>query len=309
MTTEARVKEYEDAVHAEVLDDLQVGDHGYKYRVLDGVVMPPYITPGRYQTSRELVTRPDDVCFVSFPKSGSTWLSYILVLALHGGQEPEGQTLRSSLHWVASSWTYPRSRAELDAMPSPRIFKSHMPVQMALGGGPTRSPCRYIYIARNPKDVVTSYYFFERGKSWAGGYSGPWPHWFRMFMDGQVQRGSWFEHVAGWWESAHLSNVLFLTYEDLLEDMDAQLIRLSDFLGLDLDEAQRRSIREKTAFDQMRSAEYSNLRDVKEFREFFRRGVSGTWRDQLTPEQSAEIDERFRERFGQNGLRLKGMEP
>lgn len=46
-TSHPQIPEYEDAIHAEVMDGLQVGEDGYKYRMLDGVVMPPYITPAR----------------------------------------------------------------------------------------------------------------------------------------------------------------------------------------------------------------------------------------------------------------------
>lgn len=43
---------------------------------------------------------------------------------------------------MESSWTYPRTQAEVDTLPSPRIFKSHMPHRMALAGGPRNSPCK-----------------------------------------------------------------------------------------------------------------------------------------------------------------------
>ena len=54
---EPSIGRYRDRVHAAVLDDLEVGDYGYKYRLLDGVVMPPYITPDRYNMSRTIATR------------------------------------------------------------------------------------------------------------------------------------------------------------------------------------------------------------------------------------------------------------
>ncbi len=88
----------------------------------------------------------DDVCFISFPKSGSTWLSYILLFLIKNGEISTEQALTDNIHWVASSWPYPRSKDELDALPSPRIFKSHMPYHMAVGGIPVDNPCRYIYI-------------------------------------------------------------------------------------------------------------------------------------------------------------------
>jgi hypothetical protein len=61
------VAEYSDELHAEEPDDLRVGEHGYKYRIVDGVVMPPYITPRRYRLLRTIQTRPDDICYTSFP--------------------------------------------------------------------------------------------------------------------------------------------------------------------------------------------------------------------------------------------------
>ncbi len=89
------------------------------------------------------------------------------------------------MHWLESSWPYPCERRVVDATPPPRIFKSHMPDNMALAGGPLASPGRFIYIARNPKDVPVSYYFFEREKEWSGGYSGTWEQWLEMFLEAE----------------------------------------------------------------------------------------------------------------------------
>jgi hypothetical protein len=65
---EPSIGRYEDHIHAEVLEDLEIGEHGYKYRILEGLVMPPYITPDRYQLSRTIETRSGDICFTGFPK-------------------------------------------------------------------------------------------------------------------------------------------------------------------------------------------------------------------------------------------------
>jgi len=293
---------YRDEIHAEVLEDLHHGEYGYKYRLLDGVVMPPYITPSRYRLSRRLEMRPGDVCYTSYPKSGSTWLAYILVLIVNGGRPPTGATLRSCLHWVASSWTYPRSEQELRELPSPRIFKSHMPWAMAVGGDPARTPCRYVYIARNPKDVAVSYYHFEREKSWSGGYSGPWEHWLEMFTTGRVQRGDWFDHVLGWWQRRELENVHFLKYEDLCRRFDHEVDRLARFVGHPLSARVIEEIRDRTAFGNMSSDDFSNMHEIEEFDGFFRKGTIGSWREQFTPAQSASFDALCKRRLHGWGL-------
>lgn len=296
------IGKYSDAVHAEVLDDLRTGPDGYKYRLLDGIVMPPYITPPRYNLSRTIEMRNDDICFTGFPKSGSTWLSYILVLITNGGQTPSGKTLRDCLHWVASSFTYPRSRQELDADPSPRIFKSHMPYSMAVGGAPAESPCRYIYIARNPKDVAVSYFHFEREKSWAGGFAGNWEVWLEMFLSGKVQRGDWFDHVLSWWEHRDAANILFVKYEDLKNNFENELKRLVDFLGYDLPLETMALIKQQTAFDTMRQGSFSDMHEIEELHSFFREGRVGSWRDQFSESDNKLFDSVCEQRLAASGL-------
>ncbi len=305
-TNNDKVGEYDDKIHAEVLDDLRIGEYRYKYRVLDGVVMPPYITPSRYRLSRTIQTRPGDICFISFPKSGSTWLSHLLLLITCNGEIPTDKTLRSCLHWVASSWTYPRSRSELDALPSPRIFKSHMPYHMAVGGNPAENPCKYIYIARNPKDVVVSYYFFESGKNWSGNYFGSWEHWLKMFIDGKVQRGDWFDHVLSWWKYKDAENILFLKYEDLQKDLLSELKKIAQFLNCPLTMDVINKIMEKTSFDNMKKDKFSNMHEIAELGEsFFRRGQIGSWKDQFTAAQNEQFDKLYAERMKGSGLEFE----
>ncbi|KAL8738541.1 MAG: hypothetical protein Q9181_000701 [Wetmoreana brouardii] len=244
-----RVGEYNDARHAEDPSDLIIGEHGYKYRLVDSRVITPYVTPSRYSLSRRIQTRPSDICFVSYPKSGSTWLSYILVLLTDSSSARD--TLRNSLHWVESSWTYPRSEAELEVAREPRVFKSHMPYDMALGRVPADNRAKYVYIARNPKDVVTSYFKFESGKSWSGFYDGGWAHWLDMFMEGRVQRGNRFRHVLSWWNaSRNTNNILYIKYEDLKRQTDREVKRIANFLGLDLSEEKFAEIRRKIGFEE-----------------------------------------------------------
>ena len=296
------VGEYQDELHAEVLEDIEIGEYDYKYRMLEGLVMPPYITPERYELSRTIELRPGDVCFTSYPKSGSTWLSQVIYLVINNGETPQDKTLRDCMHWVASSWPYPRSRSELDALPSPRIFKSHMPYHMAVGGNPLESPCKYIYIARNPKDVAVSYYHFESGKKWSGNYSGPWEHWLQLLLDGRVQRGDWFDHVLSWWQHRDADNMLFLKYESMKQDFDAVLDELTQFLGYSLSDDVRDKIKQQTSFDHMKNDDFSNLHEIPELGSFFRKGQVGSWKDRFTVAQSEQFDRVFAERMQGSGL-------
>jgi hypothetical protein len=299
------IPEYDDTKHAEVLDDIHIGEYSYKYRVLEGIIMPPYITPDRYHLSRTIQTRNGDICFISYPKSGSTWLSYILLLLIRSGDIPEEKTLRDCFHWVASSWPYPRSKDELDALPSPRIFKSHMPYNMALGGNPAGNPCKYIYIARNPKDVAVSYYHFESGKKWSGNYSGPWEHWLKIFMEGRVQRGDWFDHVLSWWKHSDNGNILFLKYEDLMNNFETQLEKIARFLHCPLTADVISKIQEKTSFTRMKQDKFSNLHEIAELGGFFRKGQIGSWKERFTVAQNELFDALYAVRMKDSGLEFE----
>jgi hypothetical protein len=299
---EAKIGEYQDAIHGEDLASIQVSDYGYKYRIIEGVMMPPYVTPSRYQLSRTIGTRPGDVCYCSFPKSGSTWLANLIYLILHDGEVAADRTLRSCLQWMESSWTYPRTREEVDALPSPRIFKSHMPYRMALAGGPGESPCKFIYIARNPKDVCVSYFYFESGKAWSGRYHGPWEHWLRIFLEGKIQRGDWFEHVLSWWEHRDLENLLFLRYEDLKRDFHHQLVRIAGFLGGALSAELVAKIATATSFQQMQQTPFSSHTQIADFEGYFRKGEIGSWKERFTVAQSELFDRIYQERTQSTGL-------
>ena len=296
------ITEYQDELHAEDMQGIEIGEHGYKYRMLEGIMMPPYITPERYKLSRAIETREGDICFISFPKSGSTWLSHVIYLILHNGETPTNETLRSSLHWVASSWPYPRSKEELEALPSPRIFKSHMPYNMAVGGDPAETLCKYIYIARNPKDVAVSYYHFESGKKWSGNYSGSWEHWLDSFLAGNIQRGDWFDHVLSWWNHRQSENILFLRFEDMKNNFDHVLDSLCEFLGYELEDRVKQVIRDKTTFNKMKKDEFSSLHEIPELGSFFRKGQIGSWKDRFTVAQSEVFDRQYDERMHDSGL-------
>ena len=66
-------------------------------------------------------------------------------------------------------------------------------------------------MARNGKDVLTSYFHFHRSHL---GFKGTLDDFLQAFVRGKIGYGSWFQHVADWKKHAGDGNVLFLRYEE-----------------------------------------------------------------------------------------------
>jgi peroxiredoxin len=148
----------------------------------------------------KLVPRPDDIFIVTYPRSGTTWMQMILYQLTSDGNM-EIPHIAEHCPWFERS---ARSAEDLEKRKPPRIFKSHL----SFGDIP-KGPGRYIYVARDGRDVAVSYYNLYRNYN---GYKGTFAEFFEEFMKGKVIYGSWFKHVKGWWKHRNDLNVLWLSY-------------------------------------------------------------------------------------------------
>ena len=71
---------------------------------------------------------------------------------------------------------------------------------MMPGGDPAKSPSKYIYVARNPKDTLVSFYLHLRAYKGMVFSDRPWDWFFEQTLTGEIPFGSWFDHVLGWWK-------------------------------------------------------------------------------------------------------------
>jgi hypothetical protein len=104
---------------------------------------------GRDTAGRTLAVRPDDTFIVSYPRSGNTWTRFLVANLLHPA---EPATFANIERWVPD--TEAQSSRYMRSIPSPRTIKSHSYFD-------PRYP-RVIYVVRDPRDVVLSYYDFSR---------------------------------------------------------------------------------------------------------------------------------------------------
>lgn len=238
----------------------------------------------------DLEVRPTDVFISSYPRSGTTLTQWILYLLSHD-EQPDPAHLTKVSPWFERSLAIGElTAAELNRFPSPRIFKSHLPREWLPDGA------RYIYVEREAPDVLVSYFHFYRAYL---GFEGSLDDFYHRFMDGRLQYGSWFEHVAGWREHASDPDVLILRYEDLLSDRKACIVQILDFLGWELDDRWIDRAVIESSFDAMKRREpiFDHAtallleRGVKP-RSFLREGQSGLGGSALSEVQERGLRER-----------------
>lgn len=128
----------------------------------------------------------------------------------------------------------------------------------------------------------------ERWKLWITKSMFPWEH------DGYPM-WSHFYHLASWWPYRKLPNVRLVHYNDLLTDLDDQMRKLSEWLGIPIDEAVWPSLVQSTTFNQMKK-DYQKTTPVvtqqiwRDPKDFFHKGSTGQWRDVLSEEDLTLYD-------------------
>jgi hypothetical protein len=272
-----------------------------------------------YVLARDIAGRafhplPDDIFLVSYPKSGNTWTRFLLGNLMN----PEGITFANLESKVPD--IHAKSRKALKKLPRPRVIKSHECFDPRYR--------RVIYIVRDPRDVALSAYHFDRkGKNIPDGfpvdtyvttrfmktdeYFGTWGEHAGSWLVNsknvfQVSRlkdgflgtvGSWGENVMSWLGArGHDREFLLVRYEDLLEDTQREMSRISELLGLQASgERIARAIELSTA-DSMRKLEdqqsnaWVTTRESRKDIPFVRSAKSGQWKQALPSAAVLEIE-------------------
>eukprot|EP00096_Caligus_rogercresseyi_P015078 TRINITY_DN7534_c0_g1_i1.p1 TRINITY_DN7534_c0_g1~~TRINITY_DN7534_c0_g1_i1.p1 ORF type:complete len:299 (-),score=59.72 TRINITY_DN7534_c0_g1_i1:138-1034(-) len=179
--------------------------------------------------------RKDDVIVGSFPKSGTTWLQEIVYELLHPESieifsEEFTDVMENKFPYL--EYVYPGLK-EIEQRPSPRLIKTHLPLHL-LPEDVSKGHGKVIYIYRNPKDVIVSYFYFLQSLSYTN-FLGNFAEFFDFFIKNKVPYAPYFPHVNEYIKKSksHPSQFLALSYEDLKKDPEGNILRIAEFLKLD----------------------------------------------------------------------------
>jgi hypothetical protein len=238
---------------------------------------------GRTKGGRNFPVFPDDSFVVSYPRSGNTWVRFLLANLI--SEEPiTFANIEACIPDV-----YKNTRKQLARLSRPRVLKSHEYFDPRYN--------RVIYIVRDPRDVAVSYYHYQiKLRQLVNNY--PLDRYVSRFVAGDVDLyGSWGNNVASWLATRQNGTAfLLLRYEDFLRNPTQELARLASCLGIQHTRERLHRAVERSTAAKMRELEihesdqWVTTRGSRRDEPFVRSATSGQWRLCLSKHSVAEIE-------------------
>lgn len=217
-----------------------------------------------------------DIYLVSYPKSGNTWLRYLLTYAIW----PDlGQIDLVDMARLVPSFNL---QHDAEAMLDPnapcnrlphRIIKEHF----AYNRIAKKYVQNTIYLVRDGRDAIVSYWHFcnERDST-----NISFKEFIKLSASPNHSYGPWGDHVRGW-QKANLNSYILIRYEDMLHDTAGCLRDLLNFIGISRNNNIIEQAVEKASFKSMKKIEQEkglNLDQLKKVN-FIRQGKAGSWEE------------------------------
>jgi len=248
---------------------------------------------------------PSLVSLSAFPKSGVTYLSFLLFYSLF----PDSCDIRDiEQKYILDIHAFPN--ATFADPTGPRLVKLHLPYIPTLPV--VRSTSKAVYLIRHPIDVMASAWDFEALTS--GGVRSTQSPAFRAFVrrwietggDAFPEYGCWVQHVRSWLGQSNIPLHL-VTYEHLVDRPESELMSILAFLGVRIPMERLRLAVERSSMKAMAALEEQEVAQRSEgvfFRNslasgyglgnrFVNKGHRNSYAHLLTDEERAATDQIF----------------
>lgn len=220
------------------------------------------------QLSKNLKLRPDDTFIASFPRSGNTWLRYLLADVI---QQNAGLATGTTLpihpdHVIPDIHRHDLNDVDPRVELSRRLIKTHHLYHVI------DRPA--VYLVRQPLDALVSFYRFHLRYQELAVRAADGPDAFALLHADQ-----WREHVESY--LVEDQKVLVATYEQLLEEPTKTLGKILNWLQIPTTRSFLDKAVEHHEFARHQQQESEAPLNPKEF--FFRSGTAGTGAEALSP--------------------------
>lgn len=189
---------------------------------------------------RSFTPRPTDVFVATYPKCGTTWVTQICHQIRAPGHM-DFEEIAQVCPWDILAFDCSQD-LDADHVASPRVFKSHE------GANDIAKGAKYVHVCRDPDDALVSFWRFL--PAWAAIPPGQISieEFTEAVFGGVSHSGGIWDFYVAWWERRKDPNVLWVCYEDLISDLEAQIRRIARFMDVPLDDGRLAVVKEKSSF-------------------------------------------------------------
>lgn len=281
--------------------------------------------------------RPDDVVITTPSKSGTTWMQNI-VGTLIFGEVDLGAPISTISPWLDMlTHTDEQVFGVLVAQKHRRFIKTHTPID----GIPRVEGVTYIAVVRHPLDIALSNldhadnmridHAVELRTAAAGeaeqGFErrtrpGTPAEYVRFFIDndepptghGPYGLADYSQQARTYWDARHEPNVHLFHYAEMWADLDRQMLRVADALGVDVDESRWPEFVEAATLKSMRSRAAATVPNAHQDmwvdpKKFFSVGGTRDWASLVTASDIAHFENRAHSLLGDAAPWALGLEP
>merc|ERR1711936_149922 len=290
-------------------------------------------TAAMIDTYKSMEVRASDIWVVTQPKCGTTWTQEMVWQIANNVDTEGGKVLLSSrfpflefdtlmdmdagvgfksslgvslmnfmMWWESfrlskpSSWLGYRNCVEfLKDMDERRFIKSHLPLSLLPPN--LLHTAKVIYVARNPKDAMVSFYHHHKLIK-AHGYVGDLPTFAKRMTKDQLMGNPFFPHLEEAWEKRGHPNMLFIFYEDMKRDLGSVIDQVCEFLDCSLTKEKKEQLIEHLDIKNFRNNPAVNAEMGHSFGffnntgNFIRKGAVGGWKEEFEnfPDMEKQFD-------------------
>ena len=239
------------------------------------VAKSPLHRPLAWVRHRSLIS--SDVFVASYPRSGNTWLRFMLFEILLG-RSPSFNHVDKVVPDIGK-----HDKASPVLPNLGRLIKTHEPYRQEYK--------KAIYLVRDARDVALSEFAYQKALGLA---EDDFDQFLERFLGGAVNPfGSWTEHVDSWVRAKDEARapILLVRFDELRRDPEASLGKMMEFLSVTIDgEVIRRAVANNSV-EKMRNQEKLNPVKASAKGRFIRNGAVEGWREKFTDSQAKLVQQ------------------